>query len=218
MSDLTTALERLEAVHRRVGSPVPDYLRPGADATHVREVIAAETGFQPTEELVELFSWHDGIDNVAWLRDEPATGYARLFGDAHFSDLDYAAKMYRDTINIVQAPLGDVEAPQAWHRSWFPAFAGGSEPYSVELDAETSLRGAVFDAVWHPPIPDEAEPRFGSLVHLVESVIARFEAGGYRWDPKERWLDVDESVLARRRVIERGEIGVVRRRGNPGGS
>ena len=126
--------------------------------------------------------------------------------------------MYRDTIYIVQAPFGDLEAPQPWHRSWFPAFAGGSEPYGVELDAGTSLRGAVFDAVWHPPMPEHAEPQFMSLTHLVESVIARFEAGGYRWDPTERWLDIDESILNVRLDIERREIAAAIGGRRPGGS
>ena len=62
MSELVDALERLMVEHRRVGSPVPDYLLPGLDPAAIRARIAPH-GLEPPDEAIELFAWHDGTDN-----------------------------------------------------------------------------------------------------------------------------------------------------------
>jgi hypothetical protein len=197
MSDLLDALDRLLAEHRRIGSPVPDYLRPGVAGADVIRAVDGTTGFQPPDELVELFEWHDGIDNDRWVGDSAGTGFARLFGDTHFAPLDECVTAFHEAIEIdrqaaMYAP-GDVDA-SIWQRSWFPVFTGGWETYTIEC-ADAGLRGRVHDVYWHPPIGDPKQPRFLSLTHLVRSVVRRFEADGYWWDPSLHFLQERTDVL-----------------------
>jgi len=81
----------------------------------------------------------------------------------------------------------------------------------VELDPGSDAHGAVFDVVWHPPVDEAAAPRFASLLHLVESVIRRFEARGYEWNRSDRFLDEKERVLERLYALERDEVARTRR-------
>jgi hypothetical protein len=208
MSDLLDALERILAEHRRIGSPVPDYLRPGAATVHVERAVRGALGLEPADELVELFTWHDGIDNDRWAGDSAGTGFARLFGDTHFAPINDCVTAFHEAIEIdrqaaVYAP-GDVDA-SIWQRSWFPAFTLGWETWSVEC-ADTALRGRVYDVYWHPPIDDPKEPRFLSLTHLVRSVVRRFEADGYWWDPSLRFLQERNEVLEGQYRLELAEV------------
>jgi len=197
MSDLLDALERLLAEHRRIGSPVPDYLRPGGAGAEVIRAVEGTTGIAPPEDLVELFAWHDGIDNERWVRESAGTGFARLFGDTHFAPLEECVEAFHEAIEIdrqaAMYPPGDVDA-SIWQRSWFPVFTGGWETYTVEC-ADDGLRGRVYDVYWHPPIADPKEPRFLSLTHLVRSVVRRFEADGYWWDRSLHFLQERNNVL-----------------------
>ena len=197
MSELADALDALVAEHRRIGSPLPNYLRPGAPADVAREQIRATVGGQPPDDLVDLFSWHDGTDKDAWRRDEAGTGFARFFGDTHFATLATAVKVYADSIEtdeITARYSMTGTAPQLWTPSWFPAFATG-DVVAVECDAASKDLGAVYDVNWHPPTSDVHVPRFRDLLHLAQSMVRRFEAGGYWWDPAERFLEEREKIL-----------------------
>ena len=198
MSELTDALDALMAEHRRKGSPVPDYLRAGQAVDRVRAQIVATVGVDPPANLVDLFAWHDGIDNEAWERDDAATGFGRLFGDTHFAPLADAVLEYRERIEgdvtaALYSPPG--AAIQTWRPTWFPAFCQGWDTYAVECDPVSENRGRVYDPAWEPPVGAYPAPRFRDLAHLVESAIRRFKAGGYSWDPTSRFLEERREVL-----------------------
>jgi hypothetical protein len=208
MTELTDLLDRLLAEHRRIGSLLPDYLRPGLPEVTVERAVAGVHGLAPPPELVELFVWHDGIDEDRWVRDSAGTGFARLFGDTHFAPLDDCVRAYWEAIEIdrqaaMYAP-GDVDAT-IWQRTWFPVFTGGWETYTVAC-GDAGPQGRVYDVYWHPPIDDPKEPRFLSLTHLVASVVRRFEADGYWLDPSNRFLMEREGVLEPLYRIEREEV------------
>jgi hypothetical protein len=198
VAELTDALDGLMAQHRRIGSPVPAYLRPGQAADHVLEQIVTTVGADPPADAIDLFAWHDGIDNEAWERDDIATGFARLFGDAHFAPLTDAIREYHERIETDETTArysmpGD--APQTWKPSWFPAFCQGWETYGIECDRDSGNRGRIYDPSWDPPIDVAAGPRFRDLLHLVQSALRRFEAGGYAWDTATRFLEERREVL-----------------------
>jgi hypothetical protein len=200
-------LDRLIAEHRRIGSPVPDYLRAGVAAADVERAVRGALGLPPPDEVVELFAWHDGVDNDRWVRDSAGTGFARLFGDTHFAPLLDCVTAFHEAIEIdrqagMYAP-GDVDT-SVWQPTWFPVFTLGWETWSVEC-ADTALRGRAYDVYWHPPIGDPTEPRFQSLTHLVRSVVRRFEADGYWWDPSLRFLQERNDVLDGLYRVEQAE-------------
>jgi hypothetical protein len=203
MSDLTTDLERLLGEHRRIGSPFPEYLRPGVDPAVAEDRIASRLSSPPAPHLIELFGWHDGVDDDLWRRDEAGTGVARLFGDAFFAPLDDAFRSYDERLED-QRILGVYAGPDyepTWQPTWFPAFSMGGETYAVECALDSPTRGCVYD-------PAEARslgPRFRSLLHLVQCVNRRFEAGGYRWDPERRLLDEQDEILKPLYARERAE-------------
>jgi hypothetical protein len=61
----------------------------------------------------------------------------------------------------------------------------------------------VFEPWYHPPVEDPIRPRFQSLTHLVQSVVRRFEADGYWWDPTDGFLmdrtDLLDSLIEQER-------------------
>jgi hypothetical protein len=203
MSELVEALDRLVSEHRRIGSPMPDFLVPGIHPDDVRARLG-DLGLKPPEEVVELFAWHNGSDDSAFLDSGAGLGYPRPFDDVFFGTLDEAIAFYGDCLKIdrnVVATYGD-PAAAIWRLSWFPPFSGGLPSYGIECDPTVPSAGMVFEPQWHPPIEGSEHPRFRNLTHLVQSVVRRFEAGGYSWDRREGWLDENDKVLDRLRRLE----------------
>jgi hypothetical protein len=197
VDELTNALEALMAQHRRIGSPVPDYLRPGLAAATVRETIAKAVGIDASDDLLELFGWHDGVDDASWQRDGVGMGFARLFGDTYFAPLSDAVDEYRSRI-ATDEQVALYSTPETalvtWKPSWFPALDGW-DTYGVECDFASPDRGRVYDPAWEPPVDIGHGPRFRDLLHLVESAIRRFESGGYWWNPVDRFLEERADVI-----------------------
>jgi hypothetical protein len=196
MSDLTDALDRLIDEHRRVGSPVAEFLRPGLDPGEGRSRLA-QLGLDARDELVDLYAWRDGSDEDAYRSTGAGIGYPRFFADVFFGSLSLAINLYRESLEIdrnLVATVGDEDAA-IWNPAWFPPFSGGTPVYAVDCGPSTPGAGLVYEVYWHPP-NESIQPRFRDLLHLVESVIRRFEAGGYAWDRERRFLVGRDEVLS----------------------
>jgi hypothetical protein len=196
VSDLTDALDRLIDEHRRIGSPLDRFLRPGISPDDARASLAG-LGLAPHEDLVELYAWHDGCDEDAYRDTGAGVGFPRLFANVFFGPVARAVVLYRESLEIdrnVVATYGDPDAA-TWRRTWFPPFSGGSPVYAVECDESAATAGAVYEVNWHPPLEDPIRPRFRDLTHLVESVERRFRAGGYWWDAEARFFKQRREVL-----------------------
>ena len=181
--------------HRRIGSPVPDFLQPGLEPSAIRARIAT-LGLDAPDEAVELFAWHDGVDNDRYLSSGSGIGYARLFDDVFFGTLDEAVAYYGECLQIDRNVASMYEeAEPTWRLSWFPPFSAGLPTYGIESDAASPARGMVFEPWYDPPVEDPIRPRFRSLTHLVQSVARRFEADGYWWDRKVGFLMTRDDVL-----------------------
>jgi len=211
MSRFTDALDALVDRHRRLGSSVPDYLRPGLDAPDVRSAIG-ELGLNPTDELVELFVWHDGLDAGAWPRGAGKAGFPRIWGDAFFAPLTVAVETYRESIRIDQvAAETELRAygnagPPTWNPEWFPAFSSGDETYGVDCGSSPD-RGLVFDVWWHPEdVDNPTRARFKNLTLMMEAILRRFDEGAYTWNPEIRWFDFDDAILDRLKTLELEEV------------
>jgi hypothetical protein len=198
VNELTDSLEALLAEHRRIGSPVAAYLRPGQPADRVRGQIVALVGADPPTDAVDLFAWHDGIDNERWEKDDVGTGFARLFGDTHFAPIADAVKEYRERLETDARTASyaiDGAAAPTWKPSWFPLFCQGWDTYGIECDPASPDLGRIHDPAWEPPHGVGPGARFRDLAHLVQSVIRRVEAGGYTWDPETRFLEERAEIL-----------------------
>jgi hypothetical protein len=207
MSELVDALDRLMGEHRRIGSPVADFLLPGLHPAAIRARIAT-IGLEAPDEAVELFAWHNGTDNERYLSTGSGIGYGRLFDDVFFGTLDEAIAYYGECLQIDRGVAMMYEdAEPTWRLSWFPPFSGGLPTYGIEADPGSHDRGMVFEPWWHPPIDDPTRPRFRSLTHLVQSVVRRFEADGYWWDRTVGFLMTRDDVLEPLIEQERLEAG-----------
>jgi hypothetical protein len=196
MSALTEALDRLIEQHRRIGSPVDRFLRPGIDPGDARAGLAA-LGIAPRDDLVELYTWHDGCDEDAYRDAGAGVGYPRLFANVFFGPFAMAVDHHRENLEIDRntvAMSGD-PAAATWRINWFPPFSGGSPVYAVDCDESGPTPGAVYEVYWHPPIEEPVRPRFRDLTHLVQAVETRFHAGGYDWDRSTRILVARPEVL-----------------------
>jgi hypothetical protein len=196
MSALVDALDRLMAEHRRIGSPLPDFLLPGLEPAAIRARIAA-LELDPPDEVVELFSWHNGVDNDRYLSGGAGIGYGRLFDDVFFGTVDEAVTYYGECLQIdrITAETYDDPGEPIWRVTWFPPFSAGLPTFGIECDVTSASRGMVFQPWWHPPIEEPIRPRFRSLTHLVESIVRRFEADGYWWDRDVGFLEVRDEVI-----------------------
>ena len=63
MSDLTDALERILSWIQRVSPSLTLSLKPALSYLQIREVIK-ELPFDLSEEVYELYQWHNGTSNV----------------------------------------------------------------------------------------------------------------------------------------------------------
>jgi hypothetical protein len=207
MSELVEALERLMLEHRRVGSPLADFLRPGLEPAAIREQIAP-LGLEPPDEAVELFAWHDGTEHDRYVATRAGIGYGRLFDDVFFGTLGETIAYYENCLEIDRGTaMFDEEAEPTWRLSWFPPFSAGLPTYGIECDAASPVRAMVFEPWWHPPFEEPIRPRFRSLTHLVQSVVRRFEADGYWWDRTDGFLMARDDVLEPLMEQERLEAG-----------
>ncbi len=214
MSRLTDALDALVEQHRRLGSSIPDFLRPGLEPADARRSIEA-IGLDPPDDIAELFGWHDGFDQAAWASTPGGAGFPRLWGDTYFARLDGAIVEYGKALQIERVSAQTelmaygrvITSAAIWRESWFPVFSGGDETYAEDCAAGPG-RGRIFDVHWHPGGSDEPiRPRFASLTALAEAVVRRFEQGAYAWNAGIRFLDERRDVLERLERVERAEAG-----------
>src|SRR5262245_6372137 len=205
VSDLVAALDRLLEEHRRIGSPLERFLFPGVDPEAARATLRG-LGLDPPAELVELYAWRDGGDEDAYRDSGAGVGYPRLFDNVFFGPLSRAVDTYREYLEIdrnVVATVGD-PAAATWPVIWFPPFSGGTPVFAVDCTGGAT-RGALYQVNWHPPIEEPVRRRFRDLAHLLESVVRRFQAGGYRWDASARFLVASREVIEELRDLEIAE-------------
>ena len=197
MSELENVLGDLVAEHVRVGSPVGDHLRPGlADDEVVRRL--QSIGLRPAPEAVELFAWHDGIDQQSWRAASPGARGLELFPYAFFSDLGYAVDSFRRMRDLTEETLGAgaaVAGDELWRASWLPIFEADPGWYGLDCSSEASA-SAVWIMYWDATDVDPTRRVFASLATMIGALVARFRAGAYTWSAEHQRLLADEAVLA----------------------
>ena len=150
-------------------------LRPGASSESVRATLA-HRGMQAPEELVELYSWHDGTETTPELR-----GSLLWFTPPYFfASLATSAQMYDELM----------AAPGRWDASWWPiAFDNaGSYLNAVCFDEPNTVA---------PVLEYWTETHEEAVIHVsLERWIATLKAGmasGAIHVAADGGLDVDDA-------------------------
>jgi cell wall assembly regulator SMI1 len=189
---LREALDELVTEHRRLGSPVGDFLRPGLAAADVERQFEA-LGLPAPPDVVDLYGWADGTDEEAWQRDARQAPFLRFIGDAYFPTLDSAATWCRTVRELAESiatdSVGALEAKALWHPSWFPIFRGDHGEFAVVCSRVEAA--SVREVAWDIP---ELRRSFPNLTALMRTAAGELRDAFV-------WL-ADDRVLLRREVAE----------------
>jgi hypothetical protein len=175
-------LEQLIVVEETAGSPIRRYLRPGLPHSVVQDRLEA-VGLKAPAELVELYAWHDGTDQAAWLDDGNGNNLC-LLPFARFTPLAESISDYLELKSTWQKTpwyeeylSGNDPGWGYWRTEWFPVFQSDKWRHAVDCLAIDA------SPVWHvyfEPFP-KTEPRHASLSELVEVLAGHFRNGDCTW-------------------------------------
>lgn len=157
MSRLGAALEQLEESLRRLGrAGLVGALRPGLRP----EAVAAQLGrrgLQAPPEVVEIFGWHDGVD-------EPAD---RVMDDVQLFPGFYMVSLEGCLMNY------DVFVRSSrWSPAWFPFLAnGGGDFYFLDLSVSPPTVGnfEIYES--------DVRTEFSTLLSFIETEIVAIDSG-----------------------------------------
>jgi len=204
---LTESLEALVAEHDRIGSPLRSRLGPGRSAADVTAALA-RVGLTPSDEVVELYGWHE-------IRDAP-TDRSRIdwFWPAAPLTLDEVVDGYRMSCSIgdgaltlaqfddlVRAPRHPDESFTGfWREDWLELFYGG-EVYAAECGVGTGIDRRSVSPMWRVNFhPDTGFPTMQvapSLTAFIDRVVEMFRLGGYEWNTEYQSLEPITEVFER---------------------
>jgi hypothetical protein len=181
IESLDLLVDRLE----RAGSPIRTALRSPRPAPDVARHFTL-LGLHPTSELVDLFSWHDGVDG------------ADLFWETNFHPLSETTAVWRLAQSIANE---DPQSRAAADRhvsfpgpvEWFPAlFMDGNELLVID-NSQSTARGSV----WFTFTQSEPAWVFDSLLEGVQAAVWCVERGLWRPDNQGR-LECDRGSMPSR--------------------
>lgn len=170
------ALDRLLALAEQQGFRRNQYLGVGPDPSIIRARLA-ELGFEPTQEIVDFFSWRDVIH---------PRGSAPLFWETEYWPLEAMLAAYRANSSLV--PPAERSA-LLWPgpASWFPVLmTDPGEMVVVELG--DNLTGSV----WFTFTQDTPFMMYPSLLRAVEGAERAMASGAW-------WFDVKEGIMRAKR-------------------
>lgn len=186
---MQAVLEQLIDAEEASGSPIRRFLRPGIPEQLVRDRLEA-IGLQAPAELVDLFAWHDGTDQRAWV-DDGHESILELFPYADFVPLEAAISDYLDLKSSWQTTpwyedyaAGHDPGWGYWRTEWFPVFWSEKSRHAVDCLVATK------SPVWHvyfEPFP-KTEPRHPSLSALVTDLVANFSRRECYWSSERQQL------------------------------
>ncbi len=157
---LREVLDRLEAILASLGAPVVDLLRP---PTEIPARVAGVNGhFQLHPDVIELYRWHDGTDDIGGSAHSLLPGLWSFppFGASLGSQLGLIDELaYSGTL-------------EHWRESWFPVLNAGLSFVAVDChDGD----------VWSSSISLRTAQRLApSLAAFFDRVVAAFASGSFR--------------------------------------
>jgi hypothetical protein len=168
---LVTALARLERNLVDQGWPSVRGLQPGLSESDVRERLV-DAGFEPPDELIALFGWHDGYvqpdDRL------PSSKGGWITPRLGVLSIERALHRYYG----VWTALEEIFEEDEVEARWFPVFAGPIGTVVINC-GEDAARGSV--AVFEPVEGLVGGYRPSSLAEPVEWWANWLESGDYYW-------------------------------------
>jgi hypothetical protein len=187
-SDAVGHLDRLVAAESDAGSPIAGYLRPGLSRVEVQSRMEAQD-IDPPQELVDLYVWHDGVDQEAWSASGGQPAVLEFARYVFFPPMEEAL-LERSRIIAAAAELDrqlrasnlprDVDF---WRSEWHPVFVFDVAHYAVDCGHEH--RGAI----WMVELPpSEREIVYPSLFDMAETLARECTSGRAQWTAQSGWL------------------------------
>jgi len=165
VDDLPGVLDNLDQWFRTERQDLYPRLRPGLAMERIRTLEGRLAPHFLPEDLVVLYSWHDGWDEVA------EGEYVGFLPDMPFNSLEEAVEQYILWCSLI--PQMEPEVGM-WHRLWFPAFLSQSGEF-VELQPQPSQpAGLVYSFHSHD---GWVSPSFDSVAALFETTLALWRRG-----------------------------------------
>lgn len=167
-SNMITSLEQILQWHQTNQTGLPAAINPGKDRATIYEEFAA-LPCQPTEELLQLWSWHNGTRDVA----TPFIWYH------NFLSVEKAIAEYK---SLTRNPL------IGWHENWIPVFEFEGEWYFVECYEEPRQASPVGHYFL-----EETEPYYVylNLSTMLATSVAWFDQNAVIWDNEEQGMIED---------------------------
>jgi cell wall assembly regulator SMI1 len=196
VTELSELLIQWEERWHRQGVPVQDYLAPGADPRHVRDVLIA-AGFATPQEVVDWFTWHDGgLVHPDTFQAAPSP-FLPLSLDNALLELQSQREVATKVATFVAGSgLGERESPEFyWDANWFPLGRGGSTVLAVEAvpDRDTCRVYAVDP--WGSGDPDYRDVAAPTLTDAVRTWIDWMDRFDWTWSSEEQRWKFDFAAL-----------------------
>lgn len=179
---MAPGLDQLIDAEEASGSPVRRYLRPGIPESVVRGRLSA-IGLRAPAELVELYAWHDGLDQQAWI-DHGHHSNLELFPYSDFPPIDRAISDYlelkstwQDTPWYGEYLAGTDPGWGYWRTEWFPLFWADKSRHAI--DCSDGCRAPIWH-VYFEPFP-KTEPKHSSLSEMATDLAGYFKRGECSW-------------------------------------
>ena len=164
-SEMIASLEAIERWHQTNQTELVSALNPGKDRSAILEAFS-DLPCQPTEELIQLWGWHNGTQAVA----TPFIWYH------NFLSVEEAISEYQSLTNN---PL------IGWSENWIPVFEFEDEWYFVACYAEIQPASPVG---YYFLEDTETYYTYLNVTKMVETSVAWFSQNAITWDKDEEGM------------------------------
>ena len=162
MDELRRVLDDLDDWLRVERPDLYPRLRPGLSPERIRTLEARLAPYRLPEDLVVLYSWHDGWDAVV------EGEYVGFLPDMPFNSLGEAVEQYTFWCSMIE------QQEDIWNRLWFPAFGDQSGEF-VELQRRPGQSaGLVWSFHSHDAWVSET---YASVTALFETTLGLWRRG-----------------------------------------
>ena len=168
----TTSLEQILLWHQTNNTEVVSALNPGIDEAALREKFA-DLSCRPPEELIELWAWHNGVNDSA----HPFIWYH------NFLSVEAAIAEYE---SLMANPL------IGWPADWIPIFEFEGEWYFVECYEEPRKASPVGYFFLEDP---DAIYAYVNLTKMLETSAIWFNQSAVIWDNDQQGMNEDLKAL-----------------------
>jgi len=183
--------EALDRIKRCIVDQAPamvSQFQPGLSRTDFDAKVAAFPYHLP-DEVYQLFSWHNGIQETQELGLLP--GYL-------FLPLETCLAEYRQTIEVYQSLPGVGQWEDLYDPHWFPVFCEEGNYYVVKGANAPQATAPILDKFSEDP---DVRVLFDNLTQMMQAIAECWETGLYRMEQTEDgdyWVEEEEPTATQR--------------------